>query len=114
MGGVFFFFRGGKLNYKKNTEIKYNEGLRWPPSDILHATTNQKHAGVTDGGWDRPRNRARTLEERDGKLRATKTTTMSMARTATLPTTTTNTPLASTVLVTVPKMQKSTDSWWQR
>ncbi len=51
---------------KTITKIKYNEGLRWPPFDNLHATTNQKHAGVMEGGWDRPRDRARTLGERDG------------------------------------------------
>ncbi len=28
-------------------------------------TTNQKHVGVTEGGWDRPHNRARTLGECD-------------------------------------------------
>jgi hypothetical protein len=33
---------------------------------FCHVTTNQKHAGVTEGGWDRPRNCARTLGERDG------------------------------------------------
>ncbi len=33
---------------------------------FCHATTNQKHAGMTEGGWDRPRDRARTLWERDG------------------------------------------------
>ena len=37
------------------------------PFDFFHATTNQKHAGVTEGGWDRPHERARTLGERDGK-----------------------------------------------
>ncbi len=41
MGWVFFLFRGGKLNNEKSTEITYDEGLRWPPFDILHATTNQ-------------------------------------------------------------------------
>ncbi len=51
---------------KKITKIKCNEGLRWPLFDILHATTNQKQVGVTEGGWDRPRDRARTLWERDG------------------------------------------------
>jgi hypothetical protein len=35
-------------------------------SIFFHATTNQKHAGVIEGGWDRPHNRARTLGERDG------------------------------------------------
>jgi hypothetical protein len=51
---------------KKITKIKYNEGLRWPPFDILHATTNQNHAGMMEGGWDRPHDHARTLRERDG------------------------------------------------
>ncbi len=60
-GGVFFLFRGGKLNNNKNTKIKYIKGLGWPPFNILHATTNQKHVGVTEGGWDRMRNNARTL-----------------------------------------------------
>ncbi len=50
MGGLFFFFRGGKLNNKKITKIKYDEGLRWPPFDVLHTTTNQKQAGVMEGG----------------------------------------------------------------
>jgi hypothetical protein len=66
MGGVFFLFRGSELNNKKIKKIKYNEGLRWPPLDILHATTNQKHMGVMEGGWDRPRDHARTLVEGDG------------------------------------------------
>ncbi len=64
--GVFFLFWGGKLNVKKITKIKYNEGLRWPPFNNLHATTNQKHAGMMEGGWDRPRDRARTLGECNG------------------------------------------------
>jgi hypothetical protein len=52
---------------KKITKIKYNEGLRWGRRLIFcHATTNQKHAGVTEGGWDRPCNRARTLGEHGG------------------------------------------------
>ncbi len=66
MGGMFFLFWGGKVNDKKITKIKNGEGFRWPPFDILHATTNQKHAGLTEGGWDRPRDRARTLGECDG------------------------------------------------
>ncbi len=44
-GGLYgvgvFLVRGGKLNDEKITEIKYDEGLRWPPFDILHATTDQ-------------------------------------------------------------------------
>jgi hypothetical protein len=35
-------------------------------SIFFHATTNQKHAGVTEGGWNRPHDRARTLGEHDG------------------------------------------------
>jgi hypothetical protein len=64
-GGVFLFWMANWTK-KKITKIKYDEGLRWPPFDILHATTNHKHAGMTEGGWDRPCNRARTLGERDG------------------------------------------------
>ncbi len=51
---------------KTITKIKYDEGFRWPPFDNLHATTNQKHAGMMEGGWDRPRDRTRTLGEHDG------------------------------------------------
>ncbi len=36
------------------------------PFDFFHVTTNQKHAGLTEGGWDRPHNHARTLGECDG------------------------------------------------
>ncbi len=61
MGRVVFLFRGHESNNEKTYKIKYNKGLRWLPFDILHATTNQKHTGVTEGGWDRPRNGARTL-----------------------------------------------------
>ncbi len=32
---------------------------------FFHATTNQKHAGVTEGGWDRPHDHARTLGKRN-------------------------------------------------
>jgi hypothetical protein len=35
-------------------------------SIFCHATTSQNHVDVMEGGWDRPRNRARTLGERDG------------------------------------------------
>jgi hypothetical protein len=35
-------------------------------SIFCHAKTNQKHTGMTEGGWDRPRDHARTLGERDG------------------------------------------------
>ncbi len=65
-GGVFFLFWGGELNDKKITKIKYNKGLRWLPSIFCHAITNQKHAGMMEGGWDRPHNCARSLGEHDG------------------------------------------------
>jgi hypothetical protein len=52
MGVMFFLFWGGELNDKKITKIKYNEGFTWPPFNILHTKTNQKHVGVTEGGWD--------------------------------------------------------------
>jgi hypothetical protein len=38
---------------KTITKIKYDEGLRWPLFDNLHAKTNQKHVGMTEGGLDR-------------------------------------------------------------
>jgi hypothetical protein len=63
MGGVFLFFQGSESKDEKNYR---NKICRWPPFDILHATTNQKHAGMTEGGWHRPHNRARTFGERDG------------------------------------------------
>ncbi len=51
---------------QKITEVKYDKGLRWPPFNFFHETTNQKHAGVAEEGWDRPHNHARTLGEHDG------------------------------------------------
>jgi hypothetical protein len=56
-GGVLFLFWGCKLT------TKALDGRR---SIFCHATTNQKHAGVTEGGWDRSCDRARTLGECDG------------------------------------------------
>ncbi len=50
---------------KKITKIKNDKGLRWPPFDILHTTTNKKHVGMTEGGWDRMCNHARMLGEHD-------------------------------------------------
>jgi hypothetical protein len=67
MGGSFFLILEQQIEQQqKNTKIKYNKGLRWPPYNILHATSNKKQAGMTEGGRDRPRNHARTLRERDG------------------------------------------------
>jgi hypothetical protein len=114
-GGGVFLISGRQIERRKKLQ-KYNttKALDGCRSIFCHATTDQDHAGVTEGGWDRPRDRARTLGERDGKLRATTTTTASTARSATSPTTTTNTPLASTVSVIGSKTQQPTDSRRQR
>jgi hypothetical protein len=112
-GGVFLILGRQIEQQKKLQKQNSTKALDGRCSIFCHATTNQKHA-VTEGGWDRPRDHARMLRERDGKLRATKTTTTSMARTATSPTTTRNTPLASTVSAIGPKTQQSTVSWRQR
>jgi hypothetical protein len=50
MGGVFFLFRGGKLNALKITKIKYDEGLRWLPFDILSRNNQPKTRGRDGGG----------------------------------------------------------------
>ncbi len=66
-GGGVFLISGRQIErWKKITKIKYDEGLRWLPFDILQATTNPKHMGMTEGGWDRLRGCARTLGEHDG------------------------------------------------
>jgi hypothetical protein len=52
------------LNNKKYKN-KIRCGLRWLPFDILHVTTNQKHVGLTEGGWDRTCYQAGTLGEHD-------------------------------------------------
>ncbi len=98
MGGGVFLNLGRRIERRKKLQNLYTmKALDGRHLIFCHATTNQKHAGVTEGGWDRPCDRARTLGERDGMLRATKLTTTSTARTATSPTTTRNTLLASTV-----------------
>jgi hypothetical protein len=51
-GGVFFLFRGGELNDKKITKIKYIEGLRWPPFDILSCNNQPKTQGRDGGGME--------------------------------------------------------------
>jgi hypothetical protein len=99
--GVFFLFWGGKLNKKKITDIKYNQGLRWPPFDFFHVTTNQKHAGVMEGGWDRPHDRARTLGERDGNDEGNEDDDDKYGKDMTSPMMMTNTPAAA-------KRQKNT------
>ncbi len=66
-GGCVFLISGWQIEQQKKLQkpntTKALDGRRLI---FCHATTNQKHAGVTEGGWDRPRNHARTLGERDG------------------------------------------------
>ncbi len=59
-GGVFFLFQGGKLNDEKITEINTTKALDGRRLIFCHATTNQKHVGMMEGGWDMPRDSART------------------------------------------------------
>ncbi len=59
-GGVFFLFWGGKLNDEKNYKNKTMQALDGHCLIISHATTNKKHAGMMEGGWDRPHDCART------------------------------------------------------
>jgi hypothetical protein len=58
--GVVLFLRSGR-----RIEQQQKNSLTWPPFDILHSTTNQKHADATEKRCDRTRNRAVTLGERD-------------------------------------------------
>ncbi len=62
MGGLISLFRAAYWTTKKYKNNIWH-GFRLPPFDILHATTNQKNAGVTEGGRDRMRDWARMLEE---------------------------------------------------
>jgi hypothetical protein len=60
--------RDGNDEGAEDDDDKYGKDGDIPnkPFDFFHATTNQKHVGVTEGGWDRPHNHARTLGEYDG------------------------------------------------
>ncbi len=48
--GVFFLFRGGELNDENNYKKYYEEGLRWPPFDILSCNNQPKTLGRDEGG----------------------------------------------------------------
>ncbi len=54
--------RDGNDEGDKDDNNKYGKDSDIPdePFNFFHATTNKKHAGVTEGEWDRPHNRART------------------------------------------------------
>jgi hypothetical protein len=58
----------GNNEGNKDDNNKYGKDGNIPNKlfNFFHTTTNQKHVGVTEGGWDRPHNCARTLGERDG------------------------------------------------
>ena len=66
--GVLSLQSGRQIEQQKEYKNIMRRGLRWPPFDILPATTNQKHADVTEGGWDRTRDWVETLWERDSIL----------------------------------------------
>ncbi len=65
-GGVFLILGRRIERQKKLQKLNMMKALDGCCLIFCHATTNQKHVGVTEGGWDRPRDRARTLGEHDG------------------------------------------------
>jgi hypothetical protein len=44
VGGCCIFVLSSELKGNKNIENKIDRGLRWLPTGISNATTNQKHA----------------------------------------------------------------------
>ncbi len=58
----------------KDDDNEYSEDGDIPdePFDFISCTTNQKHAGVMEGGWDRPHDCARTLGKHDGNNKGNK------------------------------------------
>jgi hypothetical protein len=65
MGVMLFRCSGRQIEQQQNYKNKIQSDLRWPPFDVLHATTNQKHADMTEKRCDRTRNQAEMLEECD-------------------------------------------------
>jgi hypothetical protein len=51
-GGVLSLHMGQQIEQQQKYKNNIWGGLRRLPFDIVHATTNLKHAGVTEGGWD--------------------------------------------------------------
>ncbi len=66
-GGGYFFVQAGGLN-NKNYKNKIRCGLIQPPFNILHITTNQKHTGTMEEGWDRTPDWVGTLEDRNSTV----------------------------------------------
>ncbi len=66
--------RNGNDEGDKDDNNKYgkNDNIPDKPFIFFHATPNQKHAGLTEGGRDRPYNHARTLGECDGNNKGNK------------------------------------------
>jgi hypothetical protein len=50
-GGVLSLRAGQQIEQHKKNKNKIHCGLRWPCYNISHATTNQKHVGVTKETW---------------------------------------------------------------
>ncbi len=65
-GGAFFLFRGGKLNSKKITKIKYYKGLRWPPFEILSCNNQPKTRGHDGGGMGYAAQPCKDIGKHDG------------------------------------------------
>ncbi len=65
-GGVFLISGRQNERRKKLQKLNTTKALDGRRSIFCHATTNQKHAGMMEGGWYRPRDRARLLGEHDG------------------------------------------------
>ncbi len=65
-GGVFLILGWRIERRKKLQKLNITKALDRRRSIFCHTTTNQKHAGVMEGGWDMPRVRARNLGEHDG------------------------------------------------
>ncbi len=66
--------RDGNNKGNEDDDDKYSKDgdILDKPFDFFHATTNQKHAGVSEGGWYRLHNCARTLGECDGNDKGNK------------------------------------------
>ncbi len=64
-GGHHTIVWGGKLSNKKLYKLKKCCGFKWLLIDFSNATTNQKHAGITEDRKVRRFNRGRVWGKRD-------------------------------------------------